>query len=225
MTDKQDDEKILPDEETQETETQETKAQKSADSKPEDNGTPKGYVTEESYQGLQRVVAKKDKELLDLKGKMETLSTQLEELKANSSQLTGTKSTLEKSLEDAQSQLESLEADRNKLDKQLKQQGIVMSEFPNLAAVAGYIPQADTDEEFRENAKKFSDALGAFVKTGVQEVITGSTPPQPPGDDTVGETEEDRLWDEVYSLAGVQGKEREYKEAYQRLQEVLAAKQ
>lgn len=227
MSKKQDDEKDLPEtpeEETPEPEVKEPAPQKSADDKPSSDGPPKGYVTEESYQGLQRVVAKKDKELEDLKSKMETLSTSLEELKTNSNQLTGTKGELEKQLQEAQSKLDEIQTDRDTLDIQLRQQGIVMKEFPNLAAVAQYIPSADDDDKFRENAKNFAEAMGVFVKSGVQNVMSGSVTPQPQSDDTVTETEEDRLWDEVYSLAGVRGKEKEYNEAYNRLQQVLEAK-
>lgn len=197
---------------------------KSADSNPSPGGNPKGYVTEESYQGLQRVVAKKDKELDTLKDTVATLSTQLEELKADSTKLTGTKGTLETQLQDAQSKLQELETSRADLDKQLRQQGIIMQEFPSLARLATYIPAADDDEQFRTNAKSFAEAMQAFVKSGVQEVISGGAPPQPQSDDTVGETEEDKLWGEVYTLAGVPGKEKEYAEANRRLQEVLAAK-
>lgn len=203
---------------------EETPPQKPADSKPSSNEPPKGYVTEESYQGLQRVVAKKDKELEDLRSKMNTLAESLEELKTNSSQLAGTKGDLEKALQEAKTQLESIETDRNTLDKQLRQQGIVMREFPNLAGVAQYIPQAEDDDTYRANAKAFSEAMGSFVKSGVHQVISGGTPPQPPSKDTASETEEDQLWRDIYSLAGVPGKEKEFNDANERLQQVLAAK-
>lgn len=238
---KQDDEKTVPDSDgttsttatastgDQTTSTSTTaptqgKTQESADNKPSNDGPPKGYVTEESYQGLQRVVSKKDTEIESLQSKLDTLSTQLEELKTNSNQLSGTKSNLENQLQEATTQLDALKADRDKLDIQLRQQGIVMKEFPALAAVAQYIPKADDDEKFRENAKQFAEAMNLFVDNGVKTVISGSVTPQPQSDDTAPETEEDRLWDEVYALAGVRGKEKEYNEAYNRLQQVLESK-
>lgn len=216
-----DDEKNLPEPEPQVTETT---PQKAADSKPSPSEPPKGYVTEESYQGLQRVVAKKDKELEDLRTKTTTLSETLEELKSDSTQLAGTKGDLEKQLQDSQAQVQTIQAERDALDKQLRQQGIIMQEFPNLASVSQYIPSAEDDDKYRENAKAFSEAMSAFVKTGVQQVISGGTPPQPASDDTASETEEERLWRDIYSFAGVAGKEKEYNEANRRLQEVLAAK-
>jgi peptidoglycan hydrolase CwlO-like protein len=202
----------------------EKSSQKPSGGTPTGDETPKGYVTEESYQGLQRVVAKKDNELESLKKQIETLSTQLEETKADTSKLTGTKGQLEQELQDAKTKLTELETSRDGLDKQLRQQGIIMQEFPNLATLAQYIPPADDDDQFRANAKNFSEAMSAFVKSGVKQVMQGGAPPQPPSDDTASETEEDQLWRTVYNTAGVPGKEKEYEEANRRLQEVLAAK-
>jgi hypothetical protein len=207
--------------------TEPEKDQKPADSTPSNDGTPKGYVTEESYQGLQRVVSKKDKELEDLKARQEQLATELEELKANSKSSEEKTGDLETKLQESQKSLEAAEAERGKLNTQLTQQGIVMSEFPELAPLAGFIPIAEDEEGFRENAKSFQEAIGTYTKQAVKNTLSGAAPPSGDGglnNEMLTTAEEDKLWDEVYLYAGVPGKEKEYAEANQRLQEVLNAK-
>jgi hypothetical protein len=200
--------------------------QKSGDDTPPDGGTPKGYVTEESYQGLQRVVAKKDKELDDLKASKELLNTQLEELKTTSAASAQSKGDLEAKLKEAEDKLSSLETDRNGLNRQLKQQEIIMQEFPDLAPLAGFIPSSEDEDSFRTNAQNFKEALGNFVQKGVKKTLEGATPPQSPPSDGFADTEEERLWDTVYRTAGSLKPEdvKEYNEANTRLQEILAAK-
>lgn len=186
---------------------------------------PAGYVTEESYQGIQRVVAKRDKEITDLKARLEELATQVEEHKTSTGTLSKAKSDLEGAVSAAQTQLQTLQAERDRLNKQLEQQGIIMSDFPDLAALSSFIPPADTVDGFKENAKKFQEALKKHIDAGVQKTLAGATPPGPgTTKGTTGEGEEDKLWKAVYSTAGIPGKEAEYAEANRKLQEFLHSK-
>lgn len=209
------------------TSSTETKPQDSTGGKTSGNEINlEDYVSKESYQGLQRVVAKRDADIDTLKKKLEEVSTQLEEMKTSSSSVSEEKSKLEKSVEDAQKLLDETTAERDKLNKQLEQQGVIMQEFPDLAPLASYIPDAESTEDYRESAKKFQEALKGYVTDGVKKTLSGSSPPAPgDGKETVDEAEEDALWKTVFATSGVPGKEKDFAEANDKLQRILASKE
>lgn len=186
------------------------------------SGTPPaGYVTEESYKGLQRAAerqkAKLEKELADARGKLEQSATELEEAKLAAAE----KANLEKAQSDLNTNIANLQAERDKLTRQLNQQKIVLAEFPQLAPLAAYIPVADTDEKFKENAVGFEAALKIYVASQIKGTFEGSGPPIGSGNGSQSADALDKLWAEVYAVAGIPGKEKEYEEAYAKLQEAL----
>lgn len=197
--------------------------QTTAGSTPPTDEPPKGYVTEESYKGLQRVVTQKDTDLDKAKKSIEDISAELEELKTDSTGLTSDKSNLETKLEEAKTSVDNLQSERDNLSNQVERQTVIMTEYPHLATVAEYIPPADDVEGFKENAKAFSEALGGFVDAGVKTKITGATPPTPAGkeDTTAQQAEIDALWDTVGKTAGIPGKEEVFLKAQARLEELM----
>lgn len=209
------------------TSSTDSKSQNSTDSKTSGNEVDLDkYVSKESYQGLQRVVAKRDADIETLKQTLEDVTTQLEEMKTNTSSVSAEKDKLEKSIADAQALLNETTAERDKLNKQLEQQGVIMQEFPDLAPLAEYIPGAEDTEAYRESAKKFQEALKGYVKEGVKQTLSGSSPPAPgDGQETVDEAEEEALWKIVFATSGVPGREKEFAEANDKLQRILASKE
>lgn len=215
-TDVQDD--LTPEEAPQATETPPQQPAEPKDDKDE--------ITPQRYKGLQKVVAKKDQQILELQDSVQALSDELEELKVNSASTQTAKSTAEQKVQELQSQLDNLTAERDEVNKQLTQQGIIMKDFPQLAQLAKFIPPAEDEEGFKTNAKEFAEALKGFVDKGVVETLEGASPPSPSTEEEAPtSSEEDRLWSIVYSTSGVPGKEAEYEEANEKLQKILAAKQ
>lgn len=85
---------------------------------------------------------------------------------------------------------------------------------------------AEDEEGFRTNAKSFRTALESYISQGVKQKLSGATPPvNTKSQQMVPEGELDRLWDEVERTAGVTGQEKAYREANEKLQALLAAKQ
>lgn len=122
----QDNEKV---EETTPPETQETtppKSQQSSKSSDEE-------ITPERYKGLQKVVAKRDAEILALKEKLDTLAESQEEIRTKTSSTEAEKAKLAKDLADAQALLSTAQAEQAKASKKLAQQTIVLKEFPDLS--------------------------------------------------------------------------------------------
>lgn len=197
--------------------------QTTAGSTPPDDGTPKGYVSEESYKGLQRVLTKKDTDLEKLQTQVDDLSTQIEEVKGTSTGLATSKSDLETQLEEAKSSTETLQTERDDLSKKVERQSVIMTDFPQLATLADYIPPADDAEGFKKNAEDFSNALGVFVKDGVTEKITGATPPVPVGkeDTTAQQAEIDQLWETMMKTGGNPEKLDDFETAQKRYEELM----
>lgn len=190
---------------------------------------PKGYVAQEVYAGLQKSAQKKSeeqaKQLADMATRLETLTTELEGTKLDKSTTESEKARIDAAKRELETQLGELQVNHQKTARQLSQQTIVLSEFPQLAPLAGFIPSADTEEDFRKNAKDFSKALDAYVKKGVSAALEGSAPPVSGGTQKIGSSESavDAAWKKVYALAGQPGKEQQYDEAYKELLELIPA--
>lgn len=199
---------------------------KQADQKAAGSGagdeTHAGYVTEESYKGLQtamnRQKTKLENELLQLKEKLEKQAADLEEAKLAAEE----KTKLETSQKDLNTSIQTLQAERDKLTRQLNQQKIVLAEFPQLAPLATYIPPADTDDAFKANATSFEAALKQYVSLVVSKQLEGAGPPIGSGNQS-SQTDNttDKLWADVDKYAGIPGKEKEFEEANAKLQEAL----
>lgn len=185
------------------------------------NETKTGYVTEESYKGLQTAMNKQktklENELEALRKKLEASSVELEEAKMAVAE----KTKLETAQNELNTSIQSLQAERDKLTRQLNQQKIVLAKFPELAPLASYIPTADTDEVFEANAQSFQAALQQYVKLTIKGTFEGANPPVSSGNGSASADGLEKLWNDVYKYAGVMGKEAEYDEAYAKLQEAL----
>lgn len=169
---------------------------------------------EERYTGLQKTVAKKDDQITKLQERIDQLIADLEELRTNASSTEKDKTTLETSAKQLQDQMATLTSERDGLKKQLAQQQIIISKFPHLAHLAKYIPPADTDEAYIENATNFAADLKAAIDSGVKDLLKGASPPQPPDDrKPPTEDQEEVAYRKMVKLAGVIGKEDEYETA------------
>lgn len=187
--------------------------------------TKSGYVTEESYKGLQsamnRQKTKLETEITQLKERLEKQAADLEEAKMAAEE----KAKLETSQKDLNTSIQNLQAERDKLTRQLNQQKIVLAEFPQLAPLAAYIPPAETDDVFKTNAQSFEAALKQYVALVVSKNLEGAAPPIGTGNQS-SQTDNtlDKLWAEVDRYAGIPGKEREFEEANAKLQEALKSR-
>lgn len=190
-----------------------------------DDGTKDGYVSDSQYKGLQQVVGKKDAQLKEQQDKLDQFTEDLEALKAQAGSDTTEIDKLEKAKTDLEEQVTSNESSNKALQQKLDQQKVILDEFNDIAPLASYIPQAENIDDFRKNAEAFRAAIDAFVDTGVKKKLTGASPPAPHGTEEVPTDEEDRLWKEVTSFAGIAGKEKEYDNAYQQWLAVQDAKQ
>lgn len=182
---------------------------------------------EESYKGLQKVVAKKDAEIVKVTSRLDTLTQQFEEVK-NTSQLSSQdKTKIEKELGEIKKEAASLKSERDELGTKLSRSEVIMKDFSDLSPLAEYIPEGKTEEEFRENAKKFQTDLTGFTKTAVETTIEGATVLQPVGEEDadLSANKEDELWSIINQTAGVQGKEEEYTKANEELMAILNAKE
>lgn len=185
----------------------------------------KGEDWETAYKGLQKVVARKDREVNELTDKLENLSSQLEELKTTSQSSQSAKSDLEKQLGELQSTLESLKTEKDDLNNKLAQSSLVMEKFPEIAPLAAFIPSGNSIEEFEQNAQAFKERIDDYTSAKAKGLLQGASPTSTKSseDGMVTENELDKLWDQVYSLAGIPGKEKEYEEANSKLQSIIAS--
>ncbi len=181
---------------------------------------------EESYKGLQKVVAKKDAEIVKATERLDTLTAQFETLKNTSTLTAADKAKIEKELGEITTAKDGLETDRDDLKKKLSQSEIIMKEFSALSPLVDYIPAADDDDEFRENAKKFQESLGSYTKEAVGEVLEGATLIQPEGkeDAATSASREEELWAIITKTAGFEGKEEEFNKANDELLQIQQAK-
>lgn len=180
---------------------------------PQPSTPPQSEDWETRYKGLQKTVAKKDEAITELQKKLETLTANLEELRVTHGTTEQQKQLVEQSRQTLEKQLAEVKAERDNATKTLREQAIIMTEFPQLAKLSKYIPPATTEEDFRKNAAAFAEDMSKAVSTGVKDAMTGATPPQKGAEPMANEAEEDRLWTKVTSLAGIPGKEAEYEEA------------
>jgi len=182
---------------------------------------------EESYKGLQKVVAKKDTEITEATQRLATLTEQFETLKNTSTLSAAEKAKIEGELGEAKTSLDGLTTENVGLKQKLSQSEIIMKDFSALAPLAEYIPASDDDKTFRENAEKFAASLGNYTKQEVTKVIDGAITTQPVSTEEVSTStvsREDELWAEVGRTAGVEGLEKEYAAANDELQTILSAK-
>lgn len=184
---------------------------------------------EKRYRSLQSVSEKKRTDLEKTVGNLqEQLTTATEKMESMGIDQTSFQKAQEEAKRDAeriQEQLDAATKERDQLNAQLKRQSIILKEFPTLASFTEFIPPAEDDDQFKANLTDFQQALNSYVESGVKTVMAGASGGDVgAGDDPmITQSDEDKAWADVYALAGV-GKEKEYEEAYARLQGILEAK-
>lgn len=183
---------------------------------------------EDRYKGLQRASEKKrtslEKTIADLQEKLAATTETLETINSDASAQQTARQEAENKIAEIQSSLEGIQKERDELSAQLERQNIILKEYPSLAPFANFIPSGADDETFRSSLSEFADALKVYVKEGVKETISGSSHVTQDDDTMATGAEEDQLWNTVYSLAGIPGKEQEYQEAHAKLMGILEAK-
>lgn len=197
----------------------ETTTEDSTQPKPDGNNEPSGKTfTEAEYKGLQAVIAKRDQTIANLTNEKQELINKLAEAEANHGTAVTEKSTLSEKLTNVTEEKTNLENTVAKLEKKLKHQDIVMKDFPELAPVVSFIPETDTEEEFRAKAKELQGSLNKYIGDGMKNVLSGSSPAVSGNeeDSTLSGDEADKWYREAASLAGISGKEKEYEEAFQK---------
>jgi chromosome segregation ATPase len=188
-------------------------------------GTSGGDDWEARYKGLQKVASKKDATIADMQGKLDKLTSDLEEMRASSSGTQAQRDDLARSKDDLQKQLTTLQAERDRMATSLARQAIIIDEFPTLVKLSKFIPESQTDDEFRGKAKELQEELQAAVNAAVKQTMTGASPAQPKSKQAmVTDAEEDQLWRTVTSLAGIPGKEAEFAEARDRWAKIQNSK-
>lgn len=184
---------------------------------------PRTY-TELEYRGLQAVIAKRDNEVKSLKDTILSLETKLGEANSTVTTTTNDKTTLGTQLNVAEQKVANLEKELAAAKKTLSFRDIIMKDFSDIASAASFIPETETEEEFRQKATEFRATLTNLVGGQVKNVLGGSSVPVSNPDTTLGGDDEDKAYREVVALAGRAGKEVEYKAAYERYQRILQAK-
>lgn len=207
-----------------EDQTTETPAQPPTEKDTPDSKTPQQW--EASYKGMQKVANNKEAELKATREQIDKLAAKIEELKADATVKESAKGDLDKLFKETQDNFTNLKKDKDELDQQLVRQDIVMSDYPDLVSLAEYIPASEDADTFKDNAKKFSEAMQSFVDKGVKSALKGSSPKQEPGtDEVVSSDEKNKLWEAAAALAGVKGKDKEYEEAMQAYMAVAGAEE
>ncbi|MGC9423773.1 hypothetical protein, partial [Vibrio sp.] len=178
--------------------------------------------TEAEYKGLQAVIAKRDQTIASLTNKNQDLETEIADLKSKHGTAISEKTDLSEKITNVTEEKTNLENQVAKLEKKLKHQDIVMKDFPELAPVMSFIPETETEEEFRAKAKELQSSLNKYVGDGMQNVLSGSSPAVSGNEEnsTLSGDEADKWYREAASLAGIPGKEKEYEEAFQKYLEL-----
>jgi hypothetical protein len=184
------------------------------DSKSQQSSTSGGEDWEARYKGLQKTAAKKDSTIVELQEKLDKAIVDIEEVRTSSTTTAAQKAVAEKAKTDLEAQLNQVKSERDAMQKTLSQQAIIVNEFSHLGKLSKYIPKAEDDETFKQNATIFATDIEEAVQARVKTVMSGATPPQPKGKQEMAtESEEEALYHRVTSLAGIAGKEAEFEEA------------
>jgi seryl-tRNA synthetase len=163
---------------------------------------------EARYKGLQRASEKKrnelEQQLTKAQSELESTTTELESVKSDTGSLESKRTEAEKAKEELENEIQNLSIEKETLEKQLNQQNIIMSDFPQLAPLAKFIPSATDDDSFRQTATEFNEALTQYVDRGVDVSLQGASPTFEKGDDEklADDSELDKAWDTIYKYGG-----------------------
>jgi DNA repair exonuclease SbcCD ATPase subunit len=208
-----------PEKEATTTDEVSEETQSATDANDQQSDNTQSIDWEARYKGLQRASEKKrnelEQQLTKAKSDLESATTLLEEVKSDTGSLESKRSEAERAKEELENEIQTLAKDREALEKQLNQQTIIMSEFPQLAPLAKFIPTAIDEESFRQTASEFNSALTQYIDKGVDASLTGASATFEKGDNEklVDTSELDKAWDTVYKYGGIPGHEKDVEAA------------
>lgn len=202
--------------------TEPTKEPKS-EPQPKPEGKTEKTYTEAEYKGLQAVISKRDQTIAKLTNERDDALARLAEAEANHGSAVTEKTNLSEKLTAKEQEAADLQNEVAKLAKQIERRDIIMKEFPDLSPFTEFIPAAEDADEYREKAKEFKAALGQATQKGVQQTLSGSSPPIEPVEErtTPGVDPVDEAYRKAMALAGRPDKQQEYEEAYREYTDLL----
>lgn len=160
----------------------------------------------ESYQGLQRVVSRKDKELEDLKEKYDALLEKSEDASVNERKLQTDLEAAKEELEKHQSEMDNLTGQLAVHEAKAARTDLILDEYPGLASfeAKGLLPSVDDSDEdaLRKKLAAFEEALGETIKAGVQKQVTGVGPADTGGGAPKPTRSKNELYAIITTLAG-----------------------
>jgi hypothetical protein len=187
----------------------------------EDDETGDETISMDTYKGLQRTLALRDKTIKDEQGKTEALQVKLDETVAGMDSSEIVRSELQKNYRDAVKRIAALESENTDSKKKAMKNSVIAKDYANLAKFVEYIPDADTEEDFAENCKAFKKLLGDKVNQELDAELDGTTTVVDDESEQVSQAAIDKLFDKAMSLAGIDGKEKEYDNAMEKYLEAI----
>ncbi len=183
--------------------------------KSEGNEQSAKTYTEAEYKGLQAVIAKRDQTITKLTTERDEALAKLAEAEANHGSAISEKTNLSQELTEKTGKVEELENQVAKLTKKIEFKDILLNEFSDLGPAAKFVPEVETEEEFRERAKEVQATVNQLAKRRVAETLSGSSPPIEEANErtTPGVDPLDEAYDKVMRLAGNPDKQAEYEKA------------
>lgn len=162
------------------------------------------------YKGLQRTVAKKDAELEKLKVDHAKLLEEQNDLKSTLDSGEKVRFDLQQKFKETSNRIAALELENEQSKVSAMQNRVIAAEFPGLARLKDFVPSAATEDEYRENCKSLTLALGTEVNKSLEKELTNSTPPVEDTEKQVSQATIDKLYAKAMKMAGIRGKEDEY---------------
>jgi chromosome segregation ATPase len=187
------------------------------------DGKHEGKTAQEwakSYKGLQGHVNKlngqiegMNTQVSDLTGERDTALSDIEGVRTEFQQSQQSAQTLTGEVENLTNQLTEATSNAETLQTQLDRQGLIISDYPDLAAfeAKGLLPQADSPEDLAGKLDAFRETMTTQVSAELEDTLDGSTVNQDINNKlSPDDMSEDALYAKAMSLAGDPAKEAEY---------------
>jgi len=226
------DDELLEDEESSEEEDSEKDEENPEDDQDEssdesteedssDDNITGDTVSVDMYKGLQRTLARREKEVEAQKLAAEKARKELDDFQASLNADEAVRATLVNNLQDALKRVSALENENKQSKVEAMQSDIILKDFPSLARMKDYIPSAETEEEYRKNCEQFADVLGDNVTKALDEELTNTTLPVEDEEPTISQAHLDKLYAKAMAHA-LPGQEKEFNKAMDDYTDALA---
>lgn len=202
------------DEENPSEDDEQEKDESDSDNEDEENKEDDSLIPANVYKGLQRTVSKKDSEIAKLKKELENAEKEKADALAVLDKGDKVRLDLQKTIADQGKRLGALEQENQQSKLEAMQSRVLAEDFPGLAKLKNYIPSAETEDEYRKNCEGLQAALGEETTKILTKELSNSTPPVDDNNKPVSQAQVDKLYSKAMSLAGVRGKEQEYKKTF-----------